>query len=116
MDNRFLATGAISVAVSILCILGFVYKANQTYLANVGTVDLRTLLVEQQEQVSTKYKMATEDGLKLAAQLAVKLDQAVADVAERCDCVLINQEAVIGGRTTDYTDEVRQLLSNGPTK
>lgn len=113
--------GGIQVVVSslltLLVLLPIAYTMHRSQPPHLGTVDLQTLLQENQSRVMAvigdgdNITQAQRDvAQKLAADFARRLSDGVRELSAECGCILVNKAALLGGDAVDYTEQVRARL------
>ena len=104
---------------TLLVLSPVAYMAYRHAPPRVATVDLQKLVEEDQQRAMAAFGQAP-GGVASAEQRAAytvnastfarKLSAAVEALGQTCNCVIVNKAAVLGGKTVDYTDGLRQHL------
>lgn len=110
-----------SALLTLLCLLPVGYLMYKKVPKPMGIIDIQAIVNENQrdivaafsnsEFISEEQKLAS---LEKARMFTERLNDAVEEVSEECECVLINKAAVLteakSGVMVDYTDKVRNKV------
>lgn len=114
MRRDFLVVLA-AVLLTLVVLSPVAYTAYQAMPPRVAVVDLQKLIEEDQKPTLDALAASSgtaSDSQRLLIQnrtqdFAQRLSRAVEQLGAECRCVLVNQAALLGGQSLDYTDWVR---------
>ena len=114
------ATVLTAMFCTLLTLSPMAYVAYRQAPPRIATVDLQKLVEEDQQRAITVLGqgpggVASAEQraayLATATAFAKKLSDAVDALGQTCNCVIVNKAAVLGGKTVDYTDGLRQRMN-----
>lgn len=113
--------GAVSVLLALGASIGYQWIAARQVAPRLAQVDVLAVADTAQKRFESigfdpKASEAERTQAIVAARtFGMQLDQAVAQIAEQCRCVLLNRSAIVGVATgealPDYTNALRALLA-----
>lgn len=84
---------------------------------HIATIDLQLLVEEDQKRmlgllgegtnVTDQQRHMVE---KLSVDFAKKLSLSVSNLEKECHCIILNKAAILGGKSIDYTDLIRERM------
>ena len=114
---RYVIPAVLSTLLTLVALAPVAYVINCNMPPSVATVDLQTLVEEDQKrtlegidkggEVPDEKRAVVQ---KLTIDFAKKLSNTVAALGQECHCVIVNKAALLGGLTIDYTDQVRARM------
>lgn len=114
---RYVLPAVLSTLLTLVVLAPVAYVINRNMPPRVATVDLQTLVEEDQKRVLDvigKGGDVTDEqravAQKLTIDFAKKLSNTVDALGQECHCVIINKAALLGGVTVDYTDQVHARM------
>lgn len=114
-----MADHAVNIVVALALCTGLLLLASRNIPPRVVAVDVQALMEEQQHLLMQR--LGVPDGQALSAQqrdigermgaeFAKSLSDAVDQLADSCNCVLVNKAALLGGAVEDVTDLIRNVV------
>lgn len=107
-------SGLVSLAVSVAVLAG--YHVMTQGKSKPGMVDVASLL-EINELIFTEKiskpgasEADKEQALEQVKHAAPKIEQAVLEIQQECNCLLLTKPAVVGDTAIDYTPRIRKAL------
>lgn len=113
-----LTTALVSTCLTLLALSPLAYMLYRHSPPVVATVDLQKIVEDEQKRmveaigvtdgkVSDEKRAASE---RMTADFAKRLSAAVDQLGQECGCVIVNKAALLGGMTTDYTEQLQARL------
>lgn len=114
---RYLVPAVLSTLLTLLALAPVGYMINKNMPKRIATVDLQTLVEEDQkrmlEAISHGGEVTDEQravAQKLTIDFAKKLSASVDELGKECNCIIVNKAALLAGEAIDYTDHVRARI------
>lgn len=114
---RYLVPALLSTLMTLIALSPIAYVINRNMPQRVVSVDLQTLIEEEQQNyiklISNGGEISSEERSlvnKQTVNFAKRLSEAVDELGKECKCVIVNKAALLGGSAEDYTGDVRARI------
>ena len=114
---RYLFPALLSTLLTLIVLAPVAYVIKRTMPPSIVSVDLQSLLDEDQKRTHDIISKSRGTVIELQALMQKRtidftqqLSVAVEGLGKECNCIIVNQAALLGGTPIDMTNDVRQRM------